>query len=164
MNNSFLNHNTCYFISHKGEDGQNFFLCETDYKFYLRLLKKYKLKFDIQIFAFCLLSDAIYLILQPPNVKNLSIFITCVTQSYRLYLNARYSGKANVWQKKYRSFAIVTDDALFECVKYVESVPVRAKIVVNPAEYPWSSHSLRVSGRDNYILDKQSQNRGAFHA
>ncbi|MGH8458964.1 MAG: transposase, partial [Nevskiales bacterium] len=57
------------------------------------------------------------------------------------------------WESRYKSSPIDTDRYLLACCRYVELNPVRAGMVVNPADYPWSSYRSKVGQGDWQWLD-----------
>lgn len=46
------------------------------------------------------------------------------------------------------------DNYLLACGSYVELNPVRAKIVEDPKEYPWSSYRVYAYGRSDKLVDE----------
>ena len=47
------------------------------------------------------------------------------------------------------------DEYLIACGSYVELNPIRAKMVKDAKEYPWSSYNWYAYGKDDLLLDKQ---------
>lgn len=62
----FLGKDVCHLVSFKSRKGQKIFIKNRDYRFYLYLLKKYKKKFSVKIFGFCLTPASVDLIVQAP--------------------------------------------------------------------------------------------------
>ena len=57
---------------------------------------------------------------------------------YAGYFNKKYQRTGHLWQGRY--FACPTDPAHFaNALRYVAQNPVRAGLVDNPVDYPWSS-------------------------
>jgi len=119
---------------------------EVDYTYYLRLAKRYKSKLNIRLFGFCLLPSSIHLIVQSPQARNVSHFMQRVSQAYSLYYNRKYERQGRLWHGRFRSTALYYDEDLFECIKYVEFIPVRLGLAHSPIEYPFSSCSFRILG------------------
>ncbi len=53
---------------------------------------------------------------------------------------------------RYKSSLVQTETYLLLCQRYIEMNPVRAAMVANPAEYPWSSYRHHALGEPNGIL------------
>ena len=133
-----------YFLVARGHQQQRLFDHETDYRFYLSLLKKYKNRFGIKIYSFCLLPDYVYLLVKCEVGRELSGFMQGVAQSYAFYFNARYRRSGGVWRGRFKSSVLENYEDIFSCVKLIEFSPVRLQITNSPADYPWSSYMARV--------------------
>ena len=149
----FLKNEICYHVMTHAHHGCEIFSSEADYRYYCRLLKRYKVRFAIHIFAFCLMSRDVHLVVQPTEAKNLSLFMQRVNQAYALYFNKKYQKQGPLWRGRFKSVMIDHDFDLFECIKYVEFYPVRSAITHSPVEYPWSSCSLRILGNTGNLID-----------
>jgi hypothetical protein len=72
----------------------------------------------------------------------------------------RYTGRVNrrlgwtgyLWQGRFASYPL-EGDYLVNAVRYVERNPVRAGLVEQAWDYPWSSAAARVLGREDPLLD-----------
>src|SRR2546423_13092356 len=51
----------------------------------------------------------------------------------------RYHGSGNVWQGRFKAFPIQHDEHLLTVLRYVERNPLRAGLVAQAEDYPWSS-------------------------
>ena len=119
------------------------FFSENDKKFYLRLIKRLGRKNGLAFLAYCLMDNHVHLIVIPETKESLS---RAVGETHRLYttaVNIREEWKGYLWQGRFSSFPL-SDRHLFEAVRYVELNPVRAGIVDQPEDYPWSSARARI--------------------
>jgi len=146
-----LIHNACYHILMRGNQKQRIFYDTKDYSKYLLLLRKYKKRFDFQIYGFCLMPNHIHLIGQPQENLNLSKFMHSLSRAYTAHFNYRYNKVGQLWQGRYKSKIIVKDNYLIDCIHYVELNPVRANLVKSAGEYYWSSHQERVTEKNGKI-------------
>lgn len=58
-----------------------------------------------------------------------------------------------LWEGRYKSSPISTDEYLLACCRYIELNPVRAGIVVDPADYRWSSYGIKIGNYKRDLLD-----------
>ena len=130
----FLQNGTCYRIIAKAYERQSLFIESHDYEHYLHLMQRYKMKYDISIFAFCLMSDYVDFILQTSTIEAMASFMQGVSQAYTYYFNARYQRNGSLWNGRYRSVAIMERGDIWDSVKYVEFNPVRAGLTESPVE------------------------------
>ncbi len=59
----------------------------------------------------------------------------------------------SIWEGRYKSSPISTNEYLLACCRYVELNPVRAGIVGGPAGYRWSSYVQKANLRKDEWLD-----------
>ena len=76
----------------------------------------------------------------------------CLGRRYVRYVNDRYFRTGTLWEGRYKACLIGDDDYLLTCMRYIELNPVRAGMVADPADYPWSSHHATAHGRDAHLL------------
>ena len=73
---------------------------------------------------------------------------------YTRHVNSREGWRGHLWQGRFASFPL--DVAyLYAGTRYVELNPVRAKLVSDPTEYPWSSARAHVAGKDDALVKAQ---------
>lgn len=70
---------------------------------------------------------------------------------YTRHINFREKWRGHLWQGRFSSFPM--DEAhLYLAARYVELNPVRARIVEDPADYPWSSTHAHLAGKDDILV------------
>ena len=69
------------------------------------------------------------------------------------YVNKMEGRTGCLWEGRYKSSPICTDEYLLACCRYVELNPVRAGVVVDPADYRWSSYGMKISNQKKGWLD-----------
>lgn len=138
--------NACYHIITRGNQRQNVFFDNQDYKKYLLTLKKYKRKHNFMLYGFCLMPNHIHLLGEPKQLMDMAKFMQAVSRSYTAHFNKRYKKVGHLWQGRFKSKAIVKDNYLIDCIHYIELNPARANLVKSAGEYYWSSYKERVLG------------------
>ena len=63
-----------------------------------------------------------------------------VGRRYVRYFNDSQQRSGTLWEGRYRSTLIQTDRYLLACMAYIDLNPVRAGLVAQAADYPWTSH------------------------
>lgn len=69
------------------------------------------------------------------------------------YVNRLEGRSGTLWESRYKSSPIQTDQYLLACIRYVELNPVRAHMVAHAEEYPWSSYKARMNDKEPVIPD-----------
>lgn len=128
-----------YHVIFRGNGGQPVFLLDNDrYRFYL-LLQEGAARFGYRIHAFCLMTNHIHLALQVSDIplhrgmQNLSF-------RYTRWINWREKRIGHLFQGRYKAVLVDGDSYLLELVRYIHLNPIRAGMVKNLVDYPWSSH------------------------
>ena len=75
-----------------------------------------------------------------------------VGRRYVRVINTLHDRTGTLWEARFRSSLVDSENYLLVCQRYIELNPVRAGLVVNPAAYPWSSHNYYASGRPNGLI------------
>jgi len=146
--------NACYHIIARGNQKQEVFFEAADYKAYLRLLKKYKIKYRIKLYCYCLMNNHVHMLVEPEEPHCISAAMQGLSQSYSIWFNAKYNKVGHLWQDRFKSMIIQKDEYFLTCMNYIEANPVRGNILANPLDYPWSSHKERIFGIKNGLLDE----------
>jgi len=148
-----LLNNVYYHIVNRGNQNGKIFFEESDFEKYLELLRRYKNKFPLKLFGYCLMPNHIHLILQLKESKDLSKLMQGLTQTYTVWFNNKYGRFGRIWQGRFKSMIIQMDNYFLECIYYVEMNPVRKGLVLSPIEYTWSSYRDRTLGNENDLID-----------
>lgn len=129
-------------ITQRGHDGADCFLHPCDYGCYVTQLRTLAAHCDCRLHAYALMTNHVHLLVTPDTPDAASLFIKHVGQRYVQYVNRRYARRGTLWDGRFRSSFIESTDHLLRCYRYIELNPVRAGLVDDPADYPWSSHRL----------------------
>ena len=127
------------------------FFCEADYPLYLEIVREWCDKHRVAVWSYCLMPNHVHLIAVPETESGLRLAFGEAHRRYSLHVNQREGWTGHLWQDRFSSF--VMDEAhLLVAARYIERNPVRAGMVADPAEYPWSSARARLQGRDDFLV------------
>jgi putative transposase len=143
----------CYHITTRGNQKQNVFKEEEDYKRYLGQLKKALRKYSINLYAYCLMRNHVHLLIEPEHGRDISRFMHWINRAYTAYFNEKYSTVGHLWQGRFRSKPILKDRYLINCAGYIEENPIRAGLANNITDYRWSSYTARCLSSVNNLID-----------
>ena len=141
-----------YHILTRGNDRKKVFRYKQDYRCFLKIIKKYLAEFQISIFHYCLMPNHMHLLVQAQKAKDLPKFMQVVLQVYANYFRNKYNSVGFMFQNRYKSYLIEKENYLLECARYIERNPLRAKIVTDLYEYPWSSFTFYAKGTEDGII------------
>ena len=132
-------------IIQRGHNKQTVFLSDDDYGYYLENLNDWKQTLGCKIYAYCLMTNHVHLIIDPgPKVSNLALLMKRVSGRQTRYVNRRHQRTGTLWEGRYKSSPIETDTYLLACCRYIELNPVRAHLVSRPEQYRWSSYPSKI--------------------
>lgn len=103
-----------------------------------RLLQK-----SLAIWAYCLMSNHVHFIAVPSEINSLARSFSEAHVRHTRRINYREGWKGHLWQSRFGS-SVLDENHLLAATRYVERNPVRAGIVKEAWEYPWSSAAFHI--------------------
>lgn len=139
-------------VIQRGNNRQACFFDEADYKVYLDKLKESSLKYEVSVHAFVLMTNHVHLLATPSDEHGISRMMQAIGRSYVGYINHTYRRTGTLWEGRFKSTLVDTDNYLLTVSRYIELNPVRATMVEHPSEYPWSSYRGNAMGKKIELL------------
>ena len=141
-----------YHVIVRGNQRQKVFYDDGDRAKYLGLLARLS---EVQLFrvhAYVLMLNHVHLLLETGEVP-LSRVMQRLGSGYTQYFNRRHGLTGHLFQGRYKAILCDKDNYLLELSRYLHLNPVRAKVVKDPADYPWSSYGayVRGAGRQKWL-------------
>jgi putative transposase len=127
-------------IIQRGNNRQSIVRDDADRLRLLALLAEQAPRFQVAVHAYVLMDNHFHLLVTPETATGIPQLMQAVGRSYVRYFNNRHGRSGTLWEGRYRSTVVETERYLLACMVYIDLNPVRAGMVVEPAEYPWSSH------------------------
>lgn len=127
-------------VIQRGNNRQAIFNSSADYQTLLGLLFDNAKKFNVAIHAYVLMTNHFHLLATPQTADGLPQMMQAVGRSYVRYFNDTHKRSGTLWEGRYKSTLIQTERYLLACMVYIDLNPVRAGLVTEARDYPWSSH------------------------
>lgn len=129
-----------YHVVIKGADRQLLFEEKKDYIKYLHILEYYKQECHFELFAYCLMSNHVHLLLRHSSECSLETIFRKINTTYAVWFNMKYDRTGFVQNGRYFSEPVETERYLLTVLKYIHFNPTKAGLEPAPgASYPWSS-------------------------
>ena len=128
------------------------FFTDVNRHFYLKCLAKFAARRGCAIHAYVLMSNHVHLLVTPAANGAVAALLQDLGRTYVRILNTVHGRTGTLWEGRFKSSLVDSENYLLTCHRYIELNPVRAGIVNHPAEYPWSSHAHYVLGRTNALI------------
>ncbi|PLX80901.1 MAG: transposase [Desulfuromonas sp.] len=141
-------------VTQRGNNREPVFFDDQDRLKYIAFLKEYCSQYEIDLWAYCLMTNHIHLLAVPRTPEGLGRGIGLVNQQYTRYINRRYFRSGRVWQNRFHSCIVDTDEHLWAVARYIENNPVNAGMVTNACEYRWSSARFHLGGEADTLLER----------
>ena len=141
----------------RGVNREPIFYNDSDYRYYLTQLQAAIERHECTLHAYVLMTNHVHLLITPTAEHSIGKTIQMLGRYYVQYFNEKYGRTGTLWEGRYKSALIDTEQYLLICHRYIELNPVRASMVDHPARYPWSSYRCNAVGHANPIITFHDQ-------
>jgi len=127
---------------------------EHDYAAFQRVVEETLRVAPIRIAAYCWMPNHWHFVLWPRGDGDLSAFMQRMTNMHaqRWQRAKAHVGYGHLYQGRFKSFPIETDEHFYRVVRYVERNALRAGLVERAEEWRWGSLWRRVRGQGLPLL------------
>ena len=139
-------------IIQRGNNRQAIFSSVADYQMLLGLLDENAHKFGVAVHGYVLMSNHFHLLATPSTEEGLPQMMQAVGRRYVRYFNDSQARSGTLWEGRYRSTLIETERYLLACMVYIDLNPVRAGLVKDASDHPWSSYGHYVGLRTDRLV------------
>lgn len=143
-------------IVQRGHNRQVVFAEDADFERYLADLHELKDAFGVKVYAYCLMTNHVHLLLaRDDSLAGLSQLMKTLAARATRYRNRLEGRSGTLWESRFKSSIVQSDAYLLACSRYIELNPVRACMVAEAGDYPWSSYALRIGAapEQNWLDD-----------
>lgn len=142
-----------YHIILRGNNKQQIFLEDDDYKKFLKIIMSYKKICGFEMLAYCLMGNHIHLLIKTGETDLASIMKRIVVK-FVYYYNVKYVRVGHLFQDRFKSEPVEDDAYLLQVVRYIHQNPIKARIIENPEDYIYSSYREYIKSKtDNAFVD-----------
>jgi REP element-mobilizing transposase RayT len=128
-----------YHVTSRGNARSDIYLDDADRETFLTTLSEVVSRFGWVCHAYCLMSNHYHLIIETPK-PNLAQGMRQLNGVYTQRFNRAHHRVGHVFQGRYKAILVERDAYLLELSRYVVLNPVRAGMVDDAGDWPWSSY------------------------
>jgi putative transposase len=130
-----------YHVLNRANGRQTLFTHEADYEAFERVLAEAGQRIAMRVLAYCIMPNHWHLVLWPRADGDLSAYVGWVTLTHtqRWHAHHHTTGTGHLYQGRFKSFPVQTDEHLLTVCRYVERNPVRAGLVLQAEHWRWGS-------------------------
>ena len=125
-----------------------------DYRAFLRSLAQTQVRYPFALFGYALMGNHFHLLLRPEAGESISRILQSLTVAHTWRYHRRHRSVGHVWQGRFKSPVIQDDEHLLSVLRYLETNPLRAGMVADLQEYPWTSYAAHGLGQANPLLSE----------
>jgi putative transposase len=141
-----------YHVFNRGHNREAIFADPADLSYFLHLLARYRQRFELRLYHYCIMTNHFHLLVQLANPRQLSGLMAGLLLAYVRYFHGRHGFVGHLWQGRFKSPAVQREGYWLSCGRYVERNPVEAGMTALPWEYPWSSCRAYALGQVDPLL------------
>lgn len=127
-----------YHVMMRGVNRDAIFLEDEDFERFLGALSLTKDALGCLVLAYCLMANHVHLVIQATG-EPLATVMKRLGVRYATWFNRKYGRVGHLFQDRFKSRPVDTDEYLLTLVRYVWANPVKAGLTARPEEYRWSS-------------------------
>ena len=94
----------------------------------------------IKIISYCIMPDHYHLLIKLINADKFSRYINNIENSYSRFFNIKNNRKGPLWQSRFKSVMIVSNEQLLHVSRYIHLNPTTNYLVDNPEDWNLSSY------------------------
>jgi len=131
----------------RGVGRMKIFFSERDYAAFEETVEETLRLYPMRVLAYCLLPNHWHFVLWPEGDGDLSAFLQRLTNTHtqRWQRAKNKVGYGHLYQGRFKSFPVQTDDHFYTVVRYVERNALRANMAETAEAWRWGSLWRRVN-------------------
>src|SRR5436305_5705053 len=141
-----------YHALNRGNNRAPVFVSAADYLAFLQALAQTQQRYPFRLFGYCLMTNHFHLLLQPEDGVSISRVLQSLTVAHTWRYHRGHGTGGHVGQGRFKSPVVQDDDHALTVLRYIEANPLRAGMVTDLADYPWSSYLAHGLGRADPLL------------
>jgi putative transposase len=146
-----------YHIMARSISEVDLFITDEDKKKYMLLIKEYQKVYNFNVYAYCLMSNHVHLIVDS-NGADVSKIMHCINFKYARYFNTVHNRHGHLFQDRFKSKIVDDNRYLIALSAYIHNNPLDLKGFEDcPEKYYYSSLAVYMGlRRDDFnILDRE---------
>jgi putative transposase len=142
-----------YHIYNRGAGRGKIFFNEGNYEYLLRLVKQYCTKYGATTIAYSLMSNHFHFLLRQDTDEPLSKFMQVLFNTYVQALNLQHKRTGTLFEGRFKHKRVDKWEYLIVLCRYIHLNPVKARLVANPEDWPYSNYREWIGLRNSSLVD-----------
>jgi putative transposase len=133
-------------VRQRGNNRCSIYGDDSDYESFLIMLQSATERYAVNVHGYSLMTTHTHMLLTPTTAHGIPKAMHQLGVRYVLYFNKKYQRVGTLFTGRYKPKPIRDERYWLTCLRYIELNPVRARMVVRPEQYRWSSYSAHALG------------------
>jgi REP element-mobilizing transposase RayT len=140
----------------RGNRRQRIFLDRRDGEFFLEVLEIVVRRHRWLCHSYCLMPNHYHLLVETPD-PDISAGMHRLNSRFVHWFNARHELEGHLFERRFRSVVVETQEQFLELVRYIALNPVRASLCERPEAWGWGSYRglIGLDERDRFLTTKR---------
>jgi REP-associated tyrosine transposase len=121
-------------------------LDDIDHEHVLRAIIRAAQRYGLEINALALMTTHYHLVVTPTCEGALARSMKAIGVSHTRYFNRKYGRIGTMWNGRYGAMLLEDERYWYNCLRYVDLNPFRARMVAAPEDWRWSSYRFHAFG------------------
>jgi putative transposase len=137
-----------YHVFNRSVAKMKMFRHNSDFEAFERIIFEAHERFPIRILSYCVMSNHWHFVVWPKEDDEVTPFFRWLTHTHAMRWRVSHNtvGFGHLYQGRFKSFPVETDEHLQRLCRYVERNPLTAGLVSRAERWRWSSLSVRSKG------------------
>jgi len=140
----------------RGNNREAIFYKNSEKKYFLELLKQQVDNENISLSAYCLMDNHVHLLIYA-NLQKMSEALKWINIKFAGKYNYKYQRVGHVFQGRFKSEIIDTEEYFLQVIRYIHNNPIKAKITAKAQSYEWSSYNSYIGNKNSIIKAAEMQ-------
>jgi putative transposase len=132
-----------YHVTSRGDGREPIYLDDTDRRAFLAVLSQVCERYDWSCHSYCLMTNHYHLLIET-RAATLSRGMRQLNGVYTQRFNRMHGRVGHVYQGRYSAILVQRERHLLEVLRYIVLNPVRARMVSDASDWPWSSYRAAI--------------------
>ncbi|MEO1210244.1 MAG: transposase [Cyanobacteria bacterium J06638_20] len=128
-----------YHLYNRGTNRQRIFFERENYLYFLRQFRQFVAAQTVKVMAYCLMPNHYHFLIDVQE-EDLSSAMQRFTMSYTNAINRRYQRCGALFQGRFQTLLVDSDEYVLYLTRYIHLNPVKARLVQCPEEWEFSSY------------------------
>jgi len=142
-----------YHVYNRGCNRLPIFFKDENYRFLIQKFINTIEKYDIDLFAYCLMPNHYHLLVKQNSDISISKWLKTVFNGYSQAINKQENRKGTIFEGRAKNKEITNERHLMHLIRYIHYNPVQAKIVTEAEAWEFSDYCDWIGIRKNKLFN-----------